>query len=123
LATILVVDDDPLFRSQADALLSDLGHEVVLAANGEAGLAQYDVRDPDLVVTDIVMPAMNGVLLIEQILSVYPEARVIAITGKDPAQLQRAKIAGAAAVLRKPIDGGQFIAEVERLLKLDRWGA
>ncbi len=119
MAKILVVDDDEQPRILVHALLVELGHTVLFAPDGEAALTLYDQAQPDLVITDLVMPALNGVLLIEHLVALDPEARIIAISGKGTEQLLRAQQAGAAAVLRKPICRDQLVTKVEQVLAME----
>ena len=89
------------------------------AANPAAG---GEKTDPDLVITDLVMPGLHGVLLIEHIRTLDPDAKIIAISGKAPEQLHRAKEAGAMATLTKPLDRAKLVAAVERALAVrDLW--
>jgi two-component system chemotaxis response regulator CheY len=118
MAKILVVDDDPQARMLLQATLQELGHEPLLAVDGEAALALYEMAHPDVVITDLVMPVLNGVLLIEHLTNLEPLARIVAISGKGEDQLRRAKEAGAVAVLRKPIDRIQIMNEVDRVLAM-----
>ncbi len=59
-AKILVVDDDPDMRRLVSAILTENGHRVVEAADGEEGLALADREDPDLMILDILMPGLDG---------------------------------------------------------------
>ncbi len=61
---ILVVDDEDSIISLMTAILSANGYEVIPASNGKEGLDQYKKEQPDLVITDIVMPDMEGIELI-----------------------------------------------------------
>ncbi len=123
MGTILVVDDEPGTRVHLNAdLADDMGHNVIFANDGEAGIAQYEKTDPDLVITDLVMPGLHGVLLIEHIRTLDPDAKIIAISGKAPEQLYRAKEAGAMATLTKPLDRAKLMAAVEQALAVrDPW--
>jgi CheY-like chemotaxis protein len=69
------------------------------------------------------MPVLNGVLLIEHLGNLHPDVPIIAISGKGQEQLRRAKEAGVAAALSKPIQRDKLIAEVARVLRADTWGA
>ena len=60
MATILIIDDEEAIRLLLRIALEAAGHEVMGAANGRIGLALYRHRPADLVITDIVMPEMNG---------------------------------------------------------------
>jgi CheY-like chemotaxis protein len=118
MARVLVVDDDPQARTLLQSTLHDLGHDVVMAPDGEAALSLYEEAEPDLVITDLVMPVLNGVLLAEHLNNLNPLVRIIAISGKGEQHLQRARQAGARAVLRKPIDRIQIMKEVDRVLSM-----
>jgi DNA-binding response OmpR family regulator len=103
---VLIVDDEPeLLALMADTFRkADI--EVYTAGNGEVALELFHHIRPDLVITDIVMPAKEGVSLIMDIRKSLPDASVIAISGggtrscKD--YLRWAKELGAALVLQKP---------------------
>ena len=70
-ATILVVDDDQETRILLSSVLGDgLGHTLVFAKDGEAGIRIFRRTDPDLVITDLVMPRLHGVLMIEHLKAV-----------------------------------------------------
>ena len=60
MAKILIVDDDPATRQLYVSLLSPFGHEVAEAGDGEEGLRSARQHSPDLVISDILMPTMNG---------------------------------------------------------------
>jgi DNA-binding response OmpR family regulator len=103
---VLIVEDEPeLLRLMADSFRkADI--EVHTARNGEVALEMFRIVQPDLVITDIVMPAKEGVSLIMDIKKTGSDAPVIAISGggarscKD--YLRWAKELGAALVLQKP---------------------
>jgi PAS domain S-box-containing protein len=80
---ILVVEDDPRVRALVERLLRRFGYVVVTAENGEEALAWLEAqRDPvDLVVTDVVMPKMNGRVLAERVRARCPSARVLFTSG------------------------------------------
>jgi CheY-like chemotaxis protein len=56
MASVLVIDDDPVTRTVVCALLESVGHTVIEADNGHTGLAMFYANSPDLVITDILMP-------------------------------------------------------------------
>ena len=119
LATILVVDDEPQARLLLASVLQDeLGHEVVFAPDGEAAAETYGQIDPDLVITDLVMPQLSGIPMIEHLRAAYPTSKIIAISGKAREQLEDAEAAGAVAALEKPFRRGELVAAVERALAI-----
>ena len=85
LLKILVVEDDEPCRMLLCALIAALGHEVISAADGTAGLALFEAHQPDIVLTDLMMPGMDGFGLLDAIrrLSTRRWVPVIFITGSD----------------------------------------
>jgi CheY-like chemotaxis protein len=81
-ATILLVDDEELVRTGTAEMLSDLGYEVIEASSGaEALRVLRSGVEPDLLVTDFLMPGMNGVALIEHSTAIARDMNVLLITG------------------------------------------
>lgn len=89
--TILVVDDEDIVRKLAAAFLKSAGYKVDLAASAEEALDQFgsSERPPcyDLVLSDVQMPGMNGVQLVEAIHRIRPDQRVILMSGRSAAAL------------------------------------
>jgi len=81
--TILLVEDDPQLRQLSSSILAHCGYKMLVASGPEEGLAicQANHRDIRLLITDVVMPRMNGRQLAEQIAQVSPEVRVLYISG------------------------------------------
>jgi signal transduction histidine kinase len=79
--TILLVDDEKDIREVLRLPLSDLGYDVLEAENGEEALRLFERRQPPMVLTDIKMPGMDGIALLQKVKQVNPEAEVIMITG------------------------------------------
>ncbi|MGF6330532.1 PAS domain S-box-containing protein [Pseudomonas sp. BS3782 TE3695] len=79
---VLVVDDDSLVLTSTSLLLEDLGHQVISAASGAQALALFDSEQEfDLVITDMVMPKMNGAQLAQAIRIIRPHLPIILATG------------------------------------------
>ncbi len=83
--TILVVDDEPSIREAAETLLAMFGYKVLLAEDGIEALALLarHAAKVDVVITDMVMPFMDGVTLIRTVRKINPETRIIVSTGRD----------------------------------------
>jgi CheY-like chemotaxis protein len=82
MATILVVEDDPLIAMTAADMIKDIGHEVVEAPSGERALDILNRRDAvDLLMTDHAMPGMTGLELARQARRLYPGLPIIIATG------------------------------------------
>jgi len=104
MATILIIDDDDLIRVLLRSALEERGYEVAEAANGRQGLELYRQRPTDLVITDILMPEMNGLDLILELTRAFLNVKVIAISGAPDTEntLDAAKLLGVRHTLHKP---------------------
>jgi CheY-like chemotaxis protein len=119
-ARILVVDDDPIDRMIMESLLGDESHDLVFAEDGEAALKLYQKRAFDLVLTDLVMPKLNGLRLIKELIASDPKALIIAVSGNSPDQLPRAEDYGAIGTLTKPIERDPLLGAVSAALARKR---
>ncbi|MSR21971.1 MAG: response regulator [Gemmatimonadetes bacterium] len=116
MARILVVDDDALDLMVLQSMLGKGGHDLVLAPDGAAALAVYQTSKFDLVVADLVMPSLNGLELIREILAMDPNASIIAISGMSPEYIPLAEDYGAIRALTKPLDAELFLRTVQEVL-------
>ena len=102
---ILLADDDPDALEGLRLLLTAWGYEVETAQDGRAALARISELQPSAVITDLVMPAMNGLDLLEAVKREDPDIPVIVMTGHgSPETRQRAVAGGALGYLAKPVD-------------------
>jgi CheY-like chemotaxis protein len=115
LKRILVVDDDPGVRFLLRLLFESVGYEVSEAQHGVAALIRVKEALPDLVVTDIMMPIMDGSQLIKHLKSDERTAAlpIVAITGTPGA---KEAAAAADVVMTKPFDHSSLLATVGSLL-------
>jgi CheY-like chemotaxis protein len=111
---ILVVDDDKLARHTLRHVLEHAGFTVILAAGGRQALRTFQERPFAAVVTDIMMPSMDGLRLIRELLALQPSAGIVAISGAEK-RLEVARQVGAKAALRKPIDLADLVHAVRLL--------
>ena len=110
-ARILVVEDDPGVRQFIVECLEMSGHRVTQAEHGEAGLAQIDSIEPDLMIVDFLMPGMNGAQLAAQVGLKRPDLPIIIATGyADMQEIER--VVGKNAVLRKPFQMRDLLESV-----------
>ncbi|MFO0761337.1 MAG: sigma-54 dependent transcriptional regulator [Byssovorax sp.] len=117
-ARILVVDDEPSARSGLEKLLRQDGYEVDAAAEGPIALAIASERPPDVVVTDLKMPKMDGVELLRKLREQDPDLPVIVVTAfGDVASAVGAMRAGAEDYLTKPVDFDALALAIERALE------
>ena len=80
MAKILVIDDAKFMRTVIKKIVRELGHEPVEAANGREGLEKINAERPDIVLTDIIMPEMDGPEMLTFLRDVHLEANVIVIS-------------------------------------------
>ena len=120
MACILVVDDDELVRLALREALEGAGHQVVEAEDGKQGVDCYKAMQIDLVVTNIVMPEMDGLEEIRRLEEIAPDVKIIVVTGYDPdgekGYLALAESYGAARTFTKPFDVDEMKAAVAELL-------
>src|SRR3954471_5094002 len=106
MARALIIEDNAAFRTMLRLALGQLGHEVVEARHGREGLALQRKTTVDFVITDLVMPEMEGVETIMALRRVAPALKIIAMSGggKAPAEdyLEIAAKVGATCTLAKP---------------------
>jgi CheY-like chemotaxis protein len=99
------------------SMLQDAGHEPLFAADGQAALRIWRNSAVDLVVTDIVMPGLNGVELLETLKREDPGVLVIAMSGISAKNLNKAARSGAVAILTKPVNPQELLTEISGALK------
>ncbi len=106
--TILLVDDDDLLAEMLLKSLRHYGYAVIRARNGTEALELYQPQKVDLVLTDLIMPDMEGVELIVALRKLNPGVKAIAMSGggrnQPEAYLKIAKHVGAVKTLAKPFD-------------------
>ena len=83
MASILLIDDDDAFCSVTAEILRQAGHTVNIARDGRTGLEHHRAKPHDLIITDIVMPTMEGLELIADLRHEAPRPRIIAISGNS----------------------------------------
>lgn len=112
---VMYVEDEPITRQSIQRIISRKVKEVRVASNGEEGLSLYYEMQPDIVVTDIEMPVMNGIDMVRVIRQKDPEKPVIIITAfRDEAH----RCEEADHVIVKPVDKKKlFVSMIEVLQK------
>lgn len=116
---ILAVDDSRTMRSMLQVALEDAGFSVVLAEDGVDGLEKFEGIDPDLVITDINMPRLDGFGFIEGVRSGDHASAVpilVLSTESGDKLKQRARDAGATGWIVKPFDGEKLVSIIQRLV-------
>jgi CheY-like chemotaxis protein len=102
---ICLIEDNAAVRDALALALEDRGYDLVSAADGLTGLSKVESHQPDIVITDLEMPALNGLGVIRRVRAQKPDIGIIAMSGEHmqaPLYLELAKGRGADLVLRKP---------------------
>ncbi len=121
MAHVLVVDDSPLDRRLAARMLEEIGLEVMVAAHGRDALDQIEQAAPDLVVTDMQMPEMDGLALVQHITEAFPSLPVILMTAFGSEELAvKALQIGAASYVPKQNLARDLIGTVKNILAVAR---
>ena len=119
MATILLIEDMKGVRSSLTTVLKSAGHQVVEAEDGEAGLQKAVEQPFDLVITDIIMPKLDGSEVILALKERKPDLPVLAISGGGASvTAENALMVArkpAAEILPKPFSRGDLLEAVDRL--------
>ncbi len=116
---ILLVDDDREIVESMRIALDASGFEVIVARDGNQGLAMTEREDPDLVILDMMMPKRSGFLVLEKLRRTRPvPMRVIMITANEGSRHKAyAEMLGVDDYIRKPFAMDRLLESVTRLLK------
>jgi DNA-binding response OmpR family regulator len=117
---ILIVDDTKALADTIADLLRMEGFQVSLVLNGESAIGFLNNNSPDLVITDLVMPGIDGIKLIEIIRSDprHTHLPVILLTAQvDPENRSAGVKAGANVCLEKPFDEDDLLSSIQNLIK------
>src|SRR4030095_12629332 len=115
---VLAIDDEPAMTEWLKILLEHAGYEVRTALIGTRGEELFRSWPPDSVITDMMLPDIDGIDLVRKFKQIDPEAEVIVITGQGniPRSVEAVK-AGAFDFLEKPIDAERLLDKLEKALK------
>jgi YesN/AraC family two-component response regulator len=120
MAHILLVDDDALVVETLSNAITNKGHTLVTATNGDEGMKKFAEDKFDLVITDIIMPEKEGIEMIMEMRRLAPGTRIVAISGGGRTGnvnfLEMAGKLGATAILKKPIRLAALYETLERSL-------
>jgi len=120
MAHILVIDDDAVLRRVITLALEGAGHSVLRCENGRKAIDFLEHDHADLLITDMLMPEMDGIETVRAARKLQPDLPILAISGGgsfDPADyLGMAQAFGATAILSKPLHPAEFLEVVGKLL-------
>ena len=118
--SILLIDDDDLSRGAIHKMLERAGYAVQSTGDGRGALDQYRSDPTDLVITDLIMPDIDGLEIIQELRRISPSVRVLAISGGGRVEAEEylsvARKFGAVEVLPKPFTGQRLKMAVEAAL-------
>ena len=120
MARVLLIDDNDSYRSVIKSMLSIAGHEVVEAANGDSGLNLFLEHEPEIVITDILMPECDGIEFLHSLSTISHSTPIICISGgiegdttwMDPL----IKSFGAVHFLKKPFEKEVLLSTVQSII-------
>jgi DNA-binding response OmpR family regulator len=117
-ARILIIDDEAPIRAMLTALLVQHGYEVVVATQGREGIREHRKHPADLIITDMVMPEMDGIEILTELRRNANKVPIIAISGNPSSDLflHMAKVLGAHRTFAKPLKGQQLLESVQMAL-------
>lgn len=114
---ILIVDDNLMVRKLIKNIFRDEAYDIEEAENGLEGLEIAKRSAIDLVITDIIMPKMEGIELIMHLKRDFPDIKIIAISGGKPYYLYMAKKLGIEKIFTKPLNLHEFLNAVKMLIQ------
>ena len=113
---ILYVEDEENIREEMLEILQLDYDDIQVATNGQEGLAMYKEFHPDLIISDIQMPIMDGTHMSKEILSIDADAKIILITAfNEKAYLEEAKRIGVKSYINKPVNIKEFFEKIEEI--------
>jgi DNA-binding NtrC family response regulator len=119
--TILIIEDDPDGARSVSEAASDAGFDVTLASTGQAGLAQFRERTPDVVLTDLVLPDIDGIEVLQRALRLERNVPVLVMTAYGSVESSvRAMRAGAYDYIPKPLDLDDLQSKLRRASEASR---
>ena len=116
--TVLTVDDSATIRTMLHCALEEAGFRVVQACDGVDGLEQLEHAAPDVIITDINMPRLDGFGFIEQVRQTTAHRRtpiLVLTTESDADRKARARTAGATGWIVKPFDPARLVDAIHRV--------
>ena len=118
---ILVVDDEDLPRFRLLDALESCGHAVMPAVSGKEALQVLERMQVDLVITDVVMPEMDGLELLRAMRRSHPQVKSIVLSASDYTQdelfLKVARVLGAAAAFRKSVSVSHLLMTIDTVCR------
>ncbi|CAM3034665.1 Sporulation initiation phosphotransferase F [Sphingomonas antarctica] len=122
MARILLAEDDAAMRQYLVRALEKSGYQVVSVDRGTAAIPHLEAGGFDLLLTDIVMPEMDGIELAQKAAAIAPDIRVMFITGFSAVSLRAGQAVPNSRVLSKPFHLRDLVLEVDRIFQGPSFG-
>ena len=117
--SVLIIEDDEFVQNMLKQTFERAGYEVATASNGRVGIQLYQSKPFDVVITDLIMPDMEGIETIANLRRGDPNVKVIAISGggrnSPDDYLHLAEKLGAIKTFAKPVDRNELLKTVKQL--------
>ncbi len=117
---ILLAEDDQVMREYLTRALERSGYAVSAVDRGTAAIPLLETEQFDLLLTDIVMPEMDGIELAQRCAGIAPDTRVMFITGFAAVTLKAGRTMPEARVLSKPFHLRDLVLEIDRMFEIER---
>ncbi|MBI5846725.1 MAG: response regulator [Nitrospirae bacterium] len=115
---ILIVDDEPMLAEMLKEGVKAFDHTCRTASSGIAALELLKTETFDLMLTDVIMPGMDGFVLTHAVKGMYPDLAVIVMTGfAEEETYERAITAGASDFIKKPFTIGELLVRIDRIVR------
>jgi CheY-like chemotaxis protein len=119
-AVVLVVDDEVRMRGDLELILTELAHDVLTCADGKEAAAAVERVPVDVVITDLIMPNMDGIEVLRSLKESHPGLPIVAMAGGNRYDtrllLRAAELLGAVATLEKPFGRKEVAQAIEQAL-------
>ena len=118
--SVLIIEDDEFVKNMLRQTFNQAGYEVATASNGRIGIQLFQSEPFDIVITDLIMPDMEGIETITHLRKCNPGVKVIAISGggrnRPDDYLHLASKLGAVKTFTKPVDRNELLEAVRQLV-------
>lgn len=116
---ILIIEDDRLISSLLNFRLKKDGYNVTTAEDGLSGMDAIDASEPDLIITDVMIPFKTGIEIINHAKKVYPKVPIIVLSslGEEEAIVMEAFNLGVSDFIPKPFNPNELAVRVRRLIQ------
>jgi two-component system cell cycle sensor histidine kinase/response regulator CckA len=118
--TVLVVDDEPDVLHLIESILTDEGYNVIAAKSADTAIKAFSrlPRRPDLLLTDVVMPGMSGPMLVDHLVGIEPELKVLFMSGYDNRHVvQRYVVEKGFHLISKPFTVNALRSAINEVIK------